>query len=135
MLSIEYVIRLIILLVVLSVVTMLILNWYNNVRNPDILPDGNNIPPNTRVIEKSVFTSRNVAKYIDSCYRMAVEKSRDFVCYVLQGSFDADEAAVRGNVTAVPDINEQLKIRVADFSVRQSVVIQFEDLGDKIIVS
>lgn len=132
MLSIEYVIRLIILLIVLTVLSTLILNWYEKAKNPDIFNGNDKFQRNTEVVEKDVFTSRDIAKYIDSCYRITGEKSKDFVCYVLQGTFEADENSVKTDLISTPP--EKVVFRT-DFINRQSVIIRFQDLGDKIIVS
>lgn len=130
-LSLEYIVKFIILLVALSAIALLIMHFYNQFINRDVLPGNGEKPPKTESIQKETFTSADVARYIESCWSKTGEESGDLVCYILQGGFSASKNDVLSQLP--PSLTDKTEI-TTDFS-GQSVVIDFKDIGDRIVVS
>lgn len=133
--EIEYVIRLIIMLVVVAVVIMLIWTFYDETQIwwCNLMGTcGGTTDAKTEVIKQSLFTTTDVAKYIDSCWMMTGEDySGDFICYVLQGSFEVEPDSIAPLLRSFPA--DRLTVQM-DFR-GESAVIQFKDIGNEIVVS
>lgn len=135
-LAMEYIIRLMIMLVVLIVVIALIYTFYGDIGNwwcktigsCDVGPDQGK----TIVLRQALFTGRDVAKYVDSCWLMTgKEYSGNFVCYVLQGEFEVLPDEVQYHLRSFP--KDRLTVET-DFR-GDSAVITFIDLGNNITIS
>jgi hypothetical protein len=90
-------------------------------------------------IEQRGFTAKEIANYIDSCIStqesLPESEQKDTVCYLLISTsvppqYDADEYSVLENLP------ESLKDKVSittDFD-RSPVIIEYKDLGNKVLV-
>ncbi len=133
--EIEYVMKLIIMLVVVASVIALVLlfsgsasTWWCGL----IGTCGGQNGGKTEVVKQAVFTASDVAKYTDSCWlRTGPEHSGDFVCYVLQGRFEAKPDSIAPLLRSLP----AAKLTVQNDLRGDSAVIQFTDLGDKVTIS
>jgi len=133
-LALEYIVKFIIMLTAAAIVIMLMWNFYNDIKGNSIIDGDNKVSVKTELVESS-FTSQSVAKYIKSCWGMTGSNyDGDIVCYILKGSFfGATPASV---LNAVPeDLKRNVVIEVESFAYVTSVIIEFKDLGNKIIVS
>jgi len=132
----EYVVKLIIMLVVVAAVIGLVWTFYGGTQTWWCKFIGTCTGPplagNTEIIKQATFTATDVGKYVDSCWmRTGEEHSGDFVCYVLQGRFDATPDAVQSSLRSFP--KERLLIE-SDFR-GDAAVITFIDIGNKMKVS
>jgi len=132
----EYVMKLIIMLVVVAAVIGLIWTFYGGTQSwwCKMMGTCGGPPPvgDTEVIKQATFTATDVAKYVDSCWmRTGDKRSGDFVCYVLQGRFNASPEAVAPLLHAFP--KEKLLVET-DFR-GDAAVITFIDIGNKMKVS
>jgi hypothetical protein len=132
----EYVVKLILMLVVVAAVIALVWTFYGNTQNwwckmIGTCPEG---PPEvkTEVIKQPLFTASDVAKYVDSCWLMTGEDySGDAVCYVLQGAFEAGPDSIADLLRSFPA--DKFTVQT-DFR-GDSAVVQFKDTGNRITVS
>lgn len=143
--ALEFVFKILILLVTAAVIIMLIVTFSTDIRGmvnrfvADIFgePREQSIFPET--IEKDSFIATEIATYIEGClaYNEAIDESKqkDVVCYVLLAedkfsSFKIGKTSILNSVE--PSIRDRIEIQ-SDFS-KSYLKIKFEDLGNKIIV-
>ncbi|MFH0711019.1 MAG: hypothetical protein V1944_00405 [Candidatus Aenigmatarchaeota archaeon] len=144
--SLEYVFRIIILIVTVIVIIGLILNFSNDIKSAvdeftcKFFPCSNEKNcPDKKTIEKNSFISQEISTYIqscDSCYSSIPEgDQKDVVCYLLIGKtspyFQADKTVILNTLSS--GLRNRTEI-TSSFS-SQIVKIEFKELGNKIVVS
>lgn len=142
-LELEYIFRVVIMLVTVAVIVGLVYSFSQDIRSAinKFLSSlfGKSAPPGSKTINQDTFTAREIATLVESCYsnNMALPENeqKDSVCYVLlaktQPYFNADKDSILKNVS--PNIKNQVEFKT-DFNM-QYLKIQYQDLGNKIIVS
>lgn len=140
-LSLEYIVKVLILMVVIVVVISLIVRFSDDIKNQIIKffgsQQGCNIPFPAKPEEKDTFNSKEIATHIESCYSTMTscseENQKDIVCYTLlaKNNIIATESEVRASLSQ--EINDKTEIKT-DFS-GSWVKIEFQDVGNKIIVT
>lgn len=134
--SLEYIFKFIMLLVVISVVTALIIQFKG-----DIVPDlcsltgscGNDQSQGcqTKIKKENDFTSAEVAKWIKSCWSQNKGGMEDCACYSLQGNFSATKTGINQSIRT--EAKDHLEINV-DFSQTQVANVFYDLEKDKILV-
>lgn len=142
-LALEYIFRIVIMLVTVAVMIGLIYTFSSDIRSSidKFLSSlfGKSAPPGTKTISQDTFSSREIATFIDSCYSsnkaLPENEQKDTVCFVLLAKtspyFNVDTNSILNNVS--PSIKNQVDFKT-DFTL-QYVKIQYQDLGNRIIVS
>ncbi|MEM7826950.1 MAG: hypothetical protein QXQ40_01860 [Candidatus Aenigmatarchaeota archaeon] len=141
--SLEYIVKIIILLVVASVIILLITNFYDEIRttvkcwfdpekcSPKKLAD---FP---KTITKDTFSSGEIVTYIDSCLSniqaLPEVEQKDIVCYILMAT--SGFRATRLEVIALLPNNIKDKVEIETDFTKDYVKIEFLDVGDKIKVT
>ncbi|MBS3055363.1 MAG: hypothetical protein J4452_02650 [Candidatus Aenigmarchaeota archaeon] len=145
-LALEFVFRIIILLVTVAVIIGLILNFSRDIQTSinKFLCKFFNCPseancPDKKPIEKDSFISSEISAYIQSCdscnSNLPVPDQKDTVCYLLLARkppyFSADANTILSSLPS--DVKKRTSI-TANFN-SQIVKIEFKELGPQIIVS
>ncbi|MFH1294540.1 MAG: hypothetical protein ABIH90_01190 [Candidatus Aenigmatarchaeota archaeon] len=134
--ELEYVMKLIIMLVVVAAVIALIWTFYGSIQVwwCKFMGTCSDDPTSgqTEVIRQSLFTTTDVAKYSDSCwFGTGKDYSGDLICYVLQGRFEVVPDEIASQLKAFP--KDKLVVET-DFR-GDSAIIKFIDLGNQIEIS
>jgi hypothetical protein len=136
--ALETIFKVLILLVAVAVIIGLIISFSDQVRN--IVKEfinkyfGKNPTQEfPKQIEKDSFASGEIASYIESCYTSMTSipegDQKDTNCFLLIGkSFESSDILEKVS----PSIRNNVEIK-ADFT-RGILIIQFQDVGNKIIV-
>ena len=140
--ALDYVFKIIIMMVVVAVVIGLILTFKNQITTTiakflSNLWGGNTGNQFPQLIDKGsgTFSSGEVATYIQSCYsvvsstEVAERKTTD--CYILKGNFNVDKNSIISSVTD-PTLRSKI-IFTADFT-KGVAVVEYEDPEDVIFV-
>jgi len=145
-LALEFVFRIVILLVTVAVIIGLIFTFSKDVQHAvnGFLCKFFTCPsetscPDKKPIEKNSFTSTEISVYIQSCdscnSNIPPAEQKDTVCYLLIASkppyFVADANAI---LNALPSDLKKRTTITANFN-SQIIKIEFKELGDKLIVS
>ena len=137
-LALEYIIRLIILVVVALVIISLILTFQQNIVT---FWDGFANPPttfpNAVVIERTSFTSTGVANFIEGCWSSNEGSQEDNECYFLLGDVSTvDPLTVISSIN--PDIIAPNKVVFDVTSMTDALIISYDnyrgDVGSAAIV-
>ena len=136
--ALETIFKLLILLVAVIVIVGLIMRFSDDVRNvvKEFVNKLFGKPPTQefpKQIEKDSFSSGEIASYVESCYTaitsLAETDQKDTNCFLLVGR-NFESVGILDKVS--PTIRDHVEIR-ADFT-RGVLIIQFQDLGNKVIV-
>jgi len=143
--ALEYIFKILIMLVVVAVIVMLIVQFSNEIRQAvqgfvckfsnTCGGTSDEFPKN---IEQDSFTSGEIATYIDSCLSSNLAKpegeQKGIVCYTLLAAkapyFDANKDSILSSIS--PNIRDKVSIDT-DFS-KHYIKIEFEDISNGIIV-
>jgi len=139
--ALETVFKVLILIVTVVVIVGLIFRFSDQIRNQvtaflnQILGKNGGSTDFPKTIERSSFTSSEIANYAETCYNSMTSippaDQKDTNCFILVGNqFNANANDVMNNIS--PSIRDHVTI-TTDFS-RGVVIIDFADIGDKIIV-
>jgi pyruvate/oxaloacetate carboxyltransferase len=130
------------MLVTLALIIGLIYTFYDDIKASinKVIEGlfGSKPPPSAKTIEKNSFAAKEIATYIESCLSnqesLPEKDQKDVVCYTLLAKsapyFSANKNSVLDSVQ--PTIKDRIDI-VTDFQ-RSYVVIEFKDVGNKILV-
>lgn len=125
-LALEYIGKLMIVLVVVAVVIGFILNYYNSIPS-SFFPD--NVPPETETI-KGTFDAKKIASEIQACWlKTGGQFRKDIVCSVLLGTFNV--AGHNEIANSLPVDMQGSVIYDVDYS-KSAIVIEFLERGPKI---
>lgn len=126
-LALEYVVRLIILLVFTAVMIGIIFYFSDEIKFQVGRLFKEETVVKTQEIERDSFSTSQVRNYIKSCWLMTGEHyDEDVYCYILKGDLTGVDEAALGVEGVTVEVN-------ADFS-KGILMIKFEDIGDKILV-
>lgn len=141
--ELEYIFKIMILLVVVAVIIGLVLSFRDQISNmiKQFLQNlgGGKQTFQLKIIDKGtgVFTSKEVATYIQSCYAATTSMSAAEIpagvtnCYVLRGNFNVDKSTILQSIT---DSSLQDKVNIsADFSTN-AVIVAYQDPEGIILV-
>jgi len=141
--ALEYVFKVLIMLVTVAVIIGLIYTFSSDIRGSinKIIGDWfkSSKPPAEKTIEQDSFTAKEIAVYIESCLStqesIPENEQKDVVCYTLLSKstppkFTATKTSVLENLPK--SIKE--KVTITTTFKRSYVVIEFRDLGNEIIV-
>lgn len=135
--ALEYVVKVMILLVVVFVVINLIFGFSDDIKlaikrffSRD--EDNFNFP---EYVEGDRFTAGQLSVYIDNCYHQMVSlpesEQKDVICYVLKS--DTGFASISKDYISIPiDLDVTFEMNWNSGIV---VKIEYEDVGNKIVVS
>lgn len=145
-LALEYIFRIVILLVTVAIIIGLIFTFSQQVRDSVngflckffTCPNQTNCP-DKMPITKNSFSSNEISAYIQSCdscnSNLPEADQKDTVCYLLiaktQPYFSADSNSI---LSALPSVLRSRTSVTANFN-NQIVEIQFKDVGNQLIVS
>ena len=138
-LSLEYIVRLMIILVVIAVVMSIIMKFKDDIR---IWIDeflGSDEKPNFPKIidDKTTFSIGEITVYIEDCYytmtSLPEDEQEDIVCYVLipKEGFELRKEDLESVISN--DIID--KVDIQTLFNRDVIKIQYQDLGNRILVS
>jgi len=134
--SLEYIFKFMILLVVIGVIITLVLNFKSDISNNmcSLLGtcDNQQAQGCDTEIRQGDFDSRGVAKWVKSCWSQHKNSRETCVCYSLQGSFSATKPAVEQAVTT--EAGDHLAINT-NFSQVHVVNVIYSLEQDKIVVN
>ena len=132
--SLEYIIKMIILTVVVLVVIGMIINFRADIERywRNFIGGEKETPPEAEVIRQERFTSQEVANYILSCYSENMHKQEDVNCYVLIGHMDISETGIRSALSSSM-INPN-NIRFEGDLNTDAIVIAYDSLSDTIAI-
>jgi uncharacterized membrane protein len=142
--ELEYIFRIAILLVVVTVVIGMILMFRDQISNAikEFLKNLGGNQPSTqfpKLIDKGsgTFTSQEIATYIQSCYSTVTAMQPGEIpigvtnCYILKGNFNADSPNI---LQGISDSSLRSKVTVtADFS-KGVAIVAYQDPEGKILV-
>ena len=139
--ALEYIFRIMILLVAVAVIIGLILTFVRDARQAvlDFIKgfwnrDSNGTGPSS--IEQESFNSGEVVTYIESCYAthsvLDETEQKDVVCYTLLASKSINANKQEVLINLDPDLKNRVDIDT-DFS-KQYVVIEFSEVGNRVVV-
>jgi hypothetical protein len=140
--ELEYIFKIIILLVVVAVVIAMILSFKDQISiiiNQFLknLAGGKQNPQFPKLIDKGTgtFTSMEIVTYIQSCYStmnaLPVADRTTTDCYILKGNFNANSGAI---MQGISDVTLRNKLTItADFS-KGVAVVGYQDPQGTIIV-
>ena len=145
-LALEFIFRIVILLVAVAVIIGLILTFSKDIQTTVnnflckffTCPNQTNCP-DKKPIEKDTFSSSEISAYIQSCdncnSNIPPADQKDAVCYLLLARkspyFSADKNAI---LSTLPSNLKSRTIITSNFN-SQIVKIEFKELGDKLVVS
>ena len=145
-LALEFIFRIVILLVTVAVIVGLIFTFSKDIQNSIhqflckfFTCPNENACPDRRPIEKDSFASSEISAYVqscDNCYSNIPEADqKDAVCYLLLAKkspyFNADANSILNTLSN--DLRKRTQV-TTNF-VSQIVKIEFKELGNKIVVS
>lgn len=129
--SLETIITYIIVLLVVGVVATFIYGFFTNATTQ--VDDWDKQEPDelqTKYIAKNSFDSAAVAGYIEKCLSVAKKLTKNFDCYILTGTLDADRRGVEDKLKA-----GTISVLIYEAARGSKVtIIRFIDIGDKIQV-
>jgi len=139
--ALEYIFKILILLVAVAVIIGLILRFSSDARSAILnfiknLFPGSNTDKDSKSVEQETFNSGEIATYIESCYNtyssLSEAEQEDTICWTLLASkgINANKDDILNNVD--PDIRNKVEIKT-DFS-KSYVVIEFSEVGNRIVV-
>ena len=127
-LALEYIVKITILIVAAVVIIGLILTFSQDIHQwwTDFMGSEQKSPPEAIVIEKSSFTAKEVANFIEGCWSSNEGSQQDNECYFLLGGFSGvDENSIVSAVNA--NIIDPGKI-IFDFdTVTNALVITYDN--------
>jgi hypothetical protein len=145
--SLEYVFKILIMVVVLIVIIMLINQFKDQISMAvqsfickfSNTCSGSSTDQYPKSVEQDYFTSGEIATYIDDCLstnlNIPESDQKDIVCYTLLAKnapyFRADKNSILSSVQS----NLRDKVTINTDFTRQYVKIEFEDVTNSIIVS
>ena len=127
-LALEYVVKLVILLVVALVVINLILYFSNEIK-PIIHPmDKGEVK--TEIIEAKSFSTSQVATYVRACWeKTGPTYDKDEVCYILKGdTTSVDKELLKNLVKDIAIVKDDLNLS------KNIIVIKYVFFGHKVVV-
>jgi uncharacterized membrane protein YraQ (UPF0718 family) len=145
-LALEFIFRIVILLITVAVIIGLIFTFSSDIQNSVqqflckfFTCPSENTCPDRKSIEKDTFASSEISAYVqscDSCYSNIPEADqKDAVCYLLlakkQPYFNANADAI---LNTLP-LDLKTRTQVTTNFASQIVKIEFKELGNKIVVS
>jgi len=137
--SIEYIIKIMILLVVVAVVISLIVKFKGEIQVmvKNLFGPKENNHKFPQIIEKNSFSSGEVSAYIENCYfsmkSLPEDEQEDIICYLLQSNngFSITSAMLRNKLSS--ELEDKVEI-TTEFQ-KDIIKIQYQDIGNKILVS
>jgi len=137
--SMEYIIKIMILLVVVAVVISLIVKFKGEIQVmvKNLFGPKENNHKFPQIIEKNSFSSGEVSAYIENCYfsmkSLPEDEQEDIICYLLQSNngFSITSAMLRNKLSS--ELEDKVEI-TTEFQ-KDIIKIQYQDIGNKILVS
>ncbi len=137
--ALETVFKVLIMLVTVAVIIALIVRFSDQIKNQvtefinKLTGKGTGTSQFPKTIEKSSFTSGEIASYIESCYAsitaLPETEQKDTNCFILIGN-SFESAGILDKVS--PTVKSHVTI-TSGFN-RGVVIVDFVDVGNKIIV-
>ncbi|RLB75548.1 MAG: hypothetical protein DRH24_19430 [Deltaproteobacteria bacterium] len=137
-LSLEYIVKVLILLVVVAVVIGMIIKFSDRIKYwvYELFRKDEQTTEFPKRVTQDSFSSGEIATYIESCLltmsSLPEEEQEDIDCYILtvNQNFIASPDEVIARLS--PETAQKTEIQT-DFS-RDLVIIQYQDIGNKVIV-
>lgn len=137
--SMEYIIKIMILLVVVTVVIGLIVKFKDEIQVmvKNLFGSNENNHKFPQIIEKNSFSSGEVSAYIEDCYSfmksLPEDEQEDIICYLLQ----SNNGFTITNVTLKSKLSSELedKVEIITEFQKDIIKIQYQDIGNEILVS
>ncbi|MCK4429189.1 MAG: hypothetical protein KAU95_02345 [Candidatus Aenigmarchaeota archaeon] len=138
--AMELIVKWIIVLVAVAVVIGIFLNFSSKFSNPfGEHFESEEKPDFPKIITQDEFSAGGISTYIESCYLTMTSlhdnEQMDMDCYILNANNTFSSFTSETDILdSLPsDIQEHIKIETG-FN-KQLIIIRFEDIGDKIIIS
>ena len=128
--SLEYIIKFLILLVVAAVVIGMLFSFSSDIKTKIRDMFGKEKEIKTTSIEADSFSTAQIKTYMNSCWEKTGERyNKDFICYILKGDVSGvTKEDLKNSVDGA-------EVVVDDFDPTKKVtIIRFVDVGDKIVV-
>jgi len=126
-LALEYIVRLLILIVVAVVIIGLITTFSQDISSWwSGFTKSEDLPPKAEVIERNSFTAEEVANFVEGCWSSNLGSQQDNECYFLLGNLSsANQSSI---VIAVnPNIIDPSKIIFDVHSITNALVITYDN--------
>jgi hypothetical protein len=145
-LALDYIFKIVILLVTVAVIIGLIFTFSNDIQNSVhqflcnfFTCPNENACPDRKSIEKDTFASSEISAYIqscDNCYSNIPEADqKDAVCYLLIAKKQPYFNANAGTILNTLPLDLKTRTQITTNFASQIVKIEFKELGNKIVVS